>query len=101
LVTDAETYKSITGEDKTSVSVMKVDPNYGYVYGRNDDKGNFIEKGRVPFDAGKIKLTKTYKSGLDARYNNGGGKPITKPKPKKSTGKKVTDPALLRQLNGG
>lgn len=52
IVTDAETYKAITGADKGSKSVLKLDPvTHIYEYGRrNIITGEFESSGKVPFD---------------------------------------------------
>ena len=35
---------------------------------------------KIPYELGKTKLTKKYKSGLDSRFNTGGEKPkVNKP----------------------
>lgn len=95
VATDDETFKSITGHQKTPSLILKMDEAGNASYGKKDEKGNFVEMGKVPLDATKIKLTKTYKSGLDSKYNTGNVKSSEKP----ATNKKVTDPALLKLLN--
>lgn len=99
VATDDETFKSITGHQKTPSLILKMDEAGNATYGKKvkDDKGveTFVEMGKVPLDATKIKLTKTYKSGLDSKYNTGNVKSNEKP----ATNKKVTDPALLKLLN--
>lgn len=99
VLVDNETYKSITGQDKTGRSFLKVDEAGNYTYGKKvtDDNGVVTEQvsGNIPLDAAKIKLTKTYKGGLDTRFNKGkveipkGGTYIIK-------GKKYSESELIK-----
>ncbi len=76
VVVDNETFKSITGEDKTSSSVLMYKDGK-YQYGVKDVDGKVTVSGETPKDLAKIKLTKTFKSGLDSRYNTGNVKTPT------------------------
>lgn len=103
VVTDADTYESITGEKKGSSSILMVDEAGNYKYGKKGEDGKLVVKGEIPLDAAKIKLTQTYKSGLDSRYNTGNKEPVRTPKEINKTRmqpQKVTDPAILKKLNG-
>lgn len=73
VVTDNATYESITGKKKTGSSVLLFDEQDSkYKYGTKDaTTGEVKITGEVPSDLAKVKLTKTYKAGLDSRYNTG------------------------------
>jgi hypothetical protein len=73
VVTDNATFESITGKKKTGSSVLMFDEaNNKYTYGTKDaTTGEVKIAGEVPVDLGRIKLTKTYKTGLDSKYNTG------------------------------
>lgn len=72
VITDNATFESITGKKATSNSFLMFDEGQNkYVYGRKGEDGVTVTLGEVPVDLARIKLTKTYKSGLDSRYNTG------------------------------
>jgi len=73
VVTDNATFESITGKKKTGSSVLLFDEaNNKYTYGTKDGTtGEVKVVGEVPIDLARVKLTKTYKSGLDSKYNTG------------------------------
>lgn len=95
ILVDAETYKSITGQDKTGSSILMVDETGNYTYGRKNTEGAFVPSGNIPLDAAKIKLTKTYKSGLDSRYNTGNEKSTSTGSKYNIKGKEYTEKQLL------
>lgn len=100
VLVDNETYKSITGQDKSGSSFLRVDENGNYTYGKKitGADGMVSEKvsGNIPLDAAKIKLTKTFKSGLDSRYNTGQKKIDVKNSTYTIKGKNYSEAELLK-----
>ena len=81
VVTDDETFETLTGKGKGRNSVLLIDEQGNYSYGKKDtETGKLVIEGTIPYELGKTKLTKKYKSGLDSRFNTGGEKPkVNKP----------------------
>lgn len=71
----SETFKALTGETLTKRSVVKIDDDGNYSYGRREDDGTVTNIKTIPYAEAKAALTKAYKAGLSAKYNSG----ITKP----------------------
>lgn len=77
---DGKTYETITGDTYIPKrSVITIDDDGNYQFGRKDDKGNFINMIPITKNLAKTRLIANLKSGLDGRYNNG---ETNLPKPK-------------------
>lgn len=73
---DDDTFEAITGRKKGGSSVLLIDEQGNYSYGKKDSETGKIEiSASVPYELAKTKLTKTYKSGLDSKFNTGGDAP--------------------------
>lgn len=77
---DDDTFEAITGRKKGGSSVLLIDEQGNYTYGKKDSETGKIEiSASVPYELAKTKLTKTYKSGLDSKFNTGGNAPTVTP----------------------
>lgn len=98
VLTDAETYKAITGKDKSASSVLTVDDEGNYSYGIKDANGQIQVQGTVPYQLGKAKLVDQYKGGYKKKINPNtttkptatGSNPVRVPKTYKVGGKSLT-----------
>lgn len=76
---DADKYETLTGIEPSSNSDLRGDGNGGYIYGRKDGNGNFIEQGRVDAVTAQDRLTKAAAKNpiKNPALNNGNPKPKT------------------------
>jgi hypothetical protein len=74
---DARLYKAITGETQGKNSVIRVDKDGNYSYGKRevDDNGNptgnIVGIKQIPAPQAKAAIIKEYKTGLQGTYNTG------------------------------